>query len=176
MKIIEVISKLIIPALLIFTVSIGIIKKVDIYTSFTEGASESLKTVLNIFPNLVAIMIGIGLFRASGLLEFLTGILSPLLLKINVPPEILPLAILKPMSGSGSLAILSDILTSCGADSRAGLISSVIAGSTETTFYTVAVYFGAVGIKDTRHTIFCALIADFVCVIAGIIISNLMFF
>ncbi len=176
MKFIEGISKLIIPLMFIITIITGLIKRVNIYEAFCDGTKESLKTVFNIFPNIAAIMIAIGLFRASGLTDFMTGLLSPLLLKLNIPPEIIPLAVLKPMSGSGSLAILNDILNVCGADSKAGLIASVIAGSTETTFYTVAVYFGSVGIKDTRHTVTCALIADFVCMITGIIITNLMFF
>ena len=176
MKIIEFISKLIIPLMFIITIVVGLIKKVNIYEAFCDGIKESLKTVFNIFPNIASIMIAIGLFRASGLTDFMTGLLSPLLLKLNIPPEIIPLAVLKPMSGSGSLAILNDILITCGADSKAGLIASIITGSTETTFYTIAVYFGSVGIKDTRYTVICALIADFVCMITGIIIANLMLF
>ncbi|MBE7021081.1 MAG: spore maturation protein [Ruminococcaceae bacterium] len=176
MKIIEFISKLIVPLMFIITIITGLTKKVNIYESFTEGIKESLQTAFNIFPNIAAIMIAIGLFRASGLTDFLTGLLTPFLTSLNIPSEIIPLAVLKPMSGSGSLAILNDILKTAGADSRAGIIASVIAGSTETTFYTVAVYFGAVGIKDTRHTVACALIADLTCMITGIIVSNLLIF
>lgn len=176
MKFLEIISSIIIPLMFLFTIIIGLFKKVDIYNSFLEGAKESLVTVFNIFPAVVTLMIGIGIFRSSGLLDFLTSFFAPFFDMINVPKEILPIGILRPMSGSGGIAMLTDIIKNYGADSKIGVMASVICGSTETTFYTVAVYFGSVGITNTRHTIKCALIADLVSIIIGILICSLLLF
>ena len=112
-------------------------------------------------------MIAIGIFRSSGFLDFLMSVSKPVTDFFNIPSDVIPMAVLRPMSGSGGLAMLSDILKNCGADSKAGVLASIICGSTETTFYTVAVYFGAVGIKNLRHTLKSALIAD----VAGMILS-----
>lgn len=176
MEIIKWISTLLIPFMIIATIISGLFKKVDIYGAFSEGVKESIHTVYNIFPSIITIMMAITLFKDSGLSDFLTGLLSPLLSRLNIPSEVIPLALLKPMSGSGSLGMLNRILLSSGPDSRAGFIASVIAGSTETTFYTVAVYFGSIGIKDVGYTVKCALIADFICLAVGVAVSNLIFF
>lgn len=175
MKVLEIISSLLIPFIFLFTLVIGIIKKVDIYSAFVNGAKDSLKTALNIFPAIVTLMIAIGIFRTSGLLDYITNLFSPIFNFLNVPKEILPIAILRPMSGSGGLAMLTDIIKTYGADSKIGVMASVICGSTETTFYTVAVYFGSVGITNIRHTIKCALLADLVSVTMGIVVCNLNF-
>ena len=175
MKVLEIISSLLIPFIFLLTLVIGIIKKVDVFSAFVNGAKESLKTSVNIFPTIVTLMIAIGIFRSSGLLDFLGNFLSPALNFLKVPKEILPIALLRPLSGSGGLAMLTDIIKSYGADSKVGIMASVICGSTETTFYTVCVYFGSVGITNTRHTIKCALLADLVSVTMGIIICNLCF-
>lgn len=176
MKVFETISPVIIPFLLLLTAIIGLCKKVNIYNAFVSGIGDALKTVLNIFPLVATLMIGIGFFRSSGLLDFFINLINPLFNALNIPGEILPVALLKPVSGSGSIAVLSDVIKNCGPDSKAGIIASVISGSTETTFYTVAVYFGSVGITDTRHTIKCALLADFICVVSGILICSLFLF
>lgn len=176
MELIGIISASLIPAIIILTIAVGLMKRVDIYSAFVSGAKDALKTVYNIFPAVSALMIAIGIFRSSGLLQFAESVFSPFLNIFDIPKEILPMALLRPLSGSGGLAILTDIIKECGADSKAGVIASVICGSTETTFYTVAVYFGAVGISNTRHTIRCALIADAVCVISGILICSLLLF
>ena len=176
MKVIGTISYLLIPLIFLFTLIIGIVKKVDIYSAFVKGAKESLKTAFNIFPAIVTLMVAIGIFRTSGLLSFLTDILSPIFNFLNIPNEILPIAILRPMSGSGGLAMLTDIIKNCGADSKAGVMASVICASTETTFYTVSVYFGSVGITNIRHTVKCALIADLVSISMGILVCNLLIF
>ena len=176
MKALELISSLLIPLLFLFSVVIGLVKKVNIYDCFVEGAKDSLKTIVNIFPPVVTLMIGIGIFRSSGFLEFITSFFKPLFNILSIPEQILPIAILRPMSGSGGLAMLTDIIKTYGPDSKAGIISSVICGSTETTFYTIAVYFGSVGITNTRHTIKCALVADFFSVTFGIIICSLLLF
>ena len=175
MEVIKLVSSFLIPAMFLFTIIIGFLNKVNIYDAFFSGAKEGIKTVLNIFPAVATIMIAIGIFRSSGLLDFLIRIMEPVTSFLKIPSETIPMAILRPMSGSGGLAVLSDILKNSGADSKAGILASIICGSTETTFYTVAVYFGSVGINDSRHTIKCALIADFVCIIAGVIVCNLMF-
>lgn len=176
MRVLEIISSLLIPLTFLFALIVGVIKKVDIYSAFVNGAKDSLKTALNIFPAIVTLMIAIGIFRTSGLLDFTTGLFSPILNFINVPKEILPIAILRPMSGSGGLAMLTDIIKNYGPDSKIGVMASVICGSTETTFYTVAVYFGSVGITNVRHTIKCALLADLVSIIMGILVCNLLVF
>ena len=176
MRVLEIISSLLIPLTFLFALIVGIIKKVDIYSAFVNGVKDSLKTALNIFPAIVTLMIAIGIFRTSGLLDFTTGLFSPILNFINVPKEILPIAILRPMSGSGGLAMLTDIIKNYGPDSKIGVMASVICGSTETTFYTVAVYFGSVGITNVRHTIKCALLADLVSIIMGILVCNLLVF
>ena len=176
MRVLEIVSSLLIPLTFLFALIVGVIKKVDIYSAFVNGAKESLKTALNIFPAIVTLMIAIGIFRTSGLLDFTTGLFSPILNFINVPKEILPIAILRPMSGSGGLAMLTDIIKNYGPDSKIGVMASVICGSTETTFYTVAVYFGSVGITNVRHTIKCALLADLVSIIMGILVCNLLVF
>ena len=176
MRVLEIISSLLIPLTFLFALIVGVIKKVDIYSAFVNGAKDSLKTALNIFPAIVTLMIAIGIFRTSGLLDFTTGLLSPILNFINVPKEILPIAILRPMSGSGGLAMLTDIIKNYGPDSKIGVMASVICGSTETTFYTVAVYFGSVGITNVRHTVKCALLADLVSIIMGILVCNLLVF
>ncbi len=176
MRVLEIISSLLIPLTFLFALIVGVIKKVDIYSAFVNGAKDSLKTALNIFPAIVTLMIAIGIFRTSGLLDFTTGLFSPILNFINVPKEILPIAILRPMSGSGGLAMLTDIIKTYGPDSKIGVMASVICGSTETTFYTVAVYFGSVGITNVRHTIKCALLADLVSIIMGILVCNLLVF
>ncbi|MBE7014368.1 MAG: spore maturation protein [Ruminococcaceae bacterium] len=176
MRVLEIISSLLIPLTFLFALIVGVIKKVDIYSAFVNGAKDSLKTALNIFPAIVTLMIAIGIFRTSGLLDFTTGLFSPILNFINVPKEILPIAILRPMSGSGGLAMLTDIIKNYGPDSKIGVMASVICGSTETTFYTVAVYFGSVGITNVRHTVKCALLADLVSIIMGILVCNLLVF
>ena len=176
MRVLEIISSLLIPLTFLFALIVGVIKKVDIYSAFVNGAKDSLKTALNIFPAIVTLMIAIGIFRTSGLLDFTTSLFSPILNFINVPKEILPIAILRPMSGSGGLAMLTDIIKNYGPDSKIGVMASVICGSTETTFYTVAVYFGSVGITNVRHTVKCALLADLVSIIMGILVCNLLVF
>jgi len=147
-----------------------------VYTAFTGGVVSGVKSVAGIFPALFAIFIAISVFRASGLVEFLTGVLSPLCSVIHFPTELLPFAVLRPISGSGSLAMASDIFKTYGPDSFAGRCASVMMGSTETTFYTVAVYFGASGTKDIRHTLKCALLADVFSMFLSIVICNWYFY
>lgn len=148
------------PIFIALFVLSGMIKKVGVYDCFVDGAKDGLKSMYGIAVPLIGLMVGISMLRESGTLELISSALSPILLKLKIPSEVLPLAILRPISGSASLAVVTDIFRTYGPDSAAGTIASVMMGSTETTFYTIAVYFGAAGIKNTRHTVASALTAD----------------
>ena len=148
------------PIFIALFVLSGMIKKVGVYDCFVDGAKDGLKSMYGIAAPLIGLMVGISMLRESGTLELISSALSPILLKLKIPSEVLPLAILRPISGSASLAVVTDIFRTYGPDSAAGTIASVMMGSTETTFYTIAVYFGAAGIKNTRHTVASALTAD----------------
>jgi Uncharacterized membrane protein len=137
-------------------------KKVDVFSAMTTGAAEGLKTVMRMFPALLALLTAVYMLRASGLLTALTGILTPLLSILGIPPETAPLILLRPLSGSGALAVGSELMETYGADSLIGRTAAVMLGSTETTFYVIAVYFGAAGVKKSRHAIPTALFADLV--------------
>jgi len=137
-------------------------KKVDVFSAMTTGAAEGLKTVMRMFPALLALLTAVYMLRASGLLTALTGILTPLLSFLGIPPETAPLMLLRPLSGSGALAVGSELMETYGADSLIGRTAAVMLGSTETTFYVIAVYFGAAGVKKSRHAIPTALFADLV--------------
>ena len=163
----NVISVFAMPVFIAVFIVYGLIKKVGVYDCFSEGAKEGAQSMLGIVAPLVGLMVAINMFRESGALELLGSALSPLLSRVGFPAEVLPLALLRPISGSASLAVVTDLFQVSGPDSAAGKIASVMMGSTETTFYTVAVYFGAAGIKNTRHTIPSALSAD----LTGIVLS-----
>lgn len=163
-----IISLFAIPVFIGGFVLFGLIRGVNVYECFTEGAKTGIESTLGIIAPLVGLSVAISMFRESGALAIITDFLSPILSVINFPTEVLPLAILRPISGSASLAAVNDIFANFGPDSPVGKIASVMMGSTETTFYTIAVYFGSVGIKNTRHTIPSALSAD----ITGILLSS----
>ena len=147
---------LIISAVLIYALS----KRVDIFPAMTDGAKNGIKTVMGIVPALVVLLPGIYMLRASGFIDALCAFLQPVLSFIGIPAETVPLMLLRPLSGSGALAVGSDIMNTAGADSLVGRTAAVMLGSTETTFYVIAVYFGAAGIKKSRHAIPAALVAD----------------
>lgn len=167
-------SSFALPAVIGAFLVLGFGKKVQVYDCFVEGAKDGLQSLVGIIPPLVGLMVAIHMFRASGTLELLTRLLAPLLDAIHLPAEVLPLALLRPISGSASTAIVTDIFQTLGPDSTAGTIASVMMGSTETTFYTVAVYFGAAGIKNTRHTVAAALSADLTGMLLAVIVSHLL--
>ena len=169
------ITVLVIPIVICAVLVCVYIKKVDIMKEFTIGAAEGLKTAKNLVPTLVLFMTAIGMFRASGALDTLTSILSKPASLLGIPRETLPLMLLKPFSGSGSFAVIEDIFKNYGADSFIGRVASVVAGSTETTFYTIAVYFGAVNISSTRHTAISAVAADITGFILSAFFVRLMF-
>lgn len=157
------------------SVLLGLYRRVSVFDCFTEGAKEGLSTTLRVLPSLLGLLVAIAMFRASGALELLLTLIAPLGRWLGVPSEVMPLALMRPISGSGSLALVSDILNRYGADSFIGRVASVLMGSTETTFYTVAVYFGSIGVRRTRHTVGAALVADFCGMVLSVAAVRLFF-
>ena len=157
---ISLVSVFILPAILVGFPLYGLFKRVPVYEEFVTGAKEGFAVATRILPYLVAILFAIGMFRASGAMQALMDVMRPVLGPIAIPPEILPMAITRPLSGGGSLAVLADMVKVHGIDSVFVKISAVMYGACETTFYVIAVYFGAVGIKKTRHALPAGLIAD----------------
>lgn len=150
-------------------------QKVDVFNTFLDGAREGLSTSVSVLPALVALMTCVGMFKASGALDYLTYAVSPFSTLLKLPPEVMPLAILRPISGSGAMVIYKGLLDSFGPDSYIGRVASVMEGSSETTFYTIAVYFGATKITKTRHTLPASLTADVVGVVMSAIMVRLVF-
>lgn len=164
-----------IPVMIGSFILFGFVRRVNVYDCFTEGAKEGLLAMLNVIVPLIGLMVAISMFRASGALELTARALSPLIHKIGITDDVLPLALLRPISGSAGTAIVTDILKNCGPDSLSGRMASIMMGSTETTFYTVAVYFGAVGIKRVRHTLAAALLADITGITVSAFLANIWF-
>lgn len=150
----------IVPLMICVILTWGFLKRTNVYSAFTEGAVQGIKSVYSIFPSLFALFIAVSVFRASGLVDFVSSLLSPLCKFLRFPKELVPFALLRPVSGSGSLAMAADIFSAYGTDSFIGRVASVMMASTETTFYTISVYFGASGTKNIRHSLKCALMAD----------------
>ncbi len=163
-------ANFILPAVICVIIIYGLYKNVDIFSTFTAGAKQGIQTSMNILPSLIALMTCIGMFQASGALDIITHSLRPVTEFLHIPNEIVPLALLRPLSGSGSLSVFQNILNEYGPDSFVGRVASVMQGSSETTFYTIAVYFGAIKISKTRHAAACSLVGDFV----GLLVSVLM--
>lgn len=163
------------PVILITVLTMGLVKKVPIYEEFTTGAKDGFKVAVKIIPYLVAIIVGISMFRASGAIDLIAKWLAPVLTKFNIPSDTLPLMIVRSLSGSGALGIFSDIANNSGPDSYATKLAAVMVGSSETTFYVLAVYFGAVGITKIRYALIVGLIADFIGIVAAILVCNCMF-
>ena len=174
-NIIEVVSKLAIPLLILIFIGYGAIKKVKVYESFVEGAKDGFNIAVKIIPYLVAMLIAIGIFRAGGAMDWLIFILKPVTSLIGMPAEALPMALMRPLSGSGSLGIMSENLAVYGPDSFIGILVSTFYGSTETTFYVLALYFGSVSIKNTRHALPVGLIADVAGILGALFIVKLLF-
>lgn len=165
----------VIPVVILAIVAAGMFKKVKIYESFVEGAKEGFNVAVRIIPYLVAILCAIAAFRSSGAMDILTRILSPLTELIGMPAETVPMGLIRPLSGSGALGVMSELITNHGPDSFIGRLASTMMGSTETTFYVLAVYFGSVGIRKTRHAVPAALCADLAGILAAVFICNLVF-
>ena len=159
-----------VPISILIIIIYGIVEKQKVYDVFLDGAKEGIEIVFKIFPTLIGIFVAIGALRSSGVLDVVINAISPITNILMIPKEIMPLAILRPISGSASMAIATDILSKYGVDSYLGLIASTIMGSTETTLYVIAVYSGAIGIKKTKFVLPAALIADVVGVVGAVII------
>ncbi len=168
-------SSLVVPLLLALTAAYGLGKRVDVYAALTRGAQEGLAVLLRIVPALVGLLTAVSMLRASGAMEYLSTLCAPVLDLLGIPPETAPLMLVRPVSGSGALAVGSELMAAHGPDSYIGRTAAVMLGSTETTFYTVAVYFGAAGIHKTRHTIPAALTADLTGFVASALAVRLFF-
>ncbi len=174
-RIVDTVSKLAIPFLLAFFPLYAALRRVKVYEEFVEGAKEGLDVALRIIPYLVAILVAIGMFRAAGGIDLLSRLLAPVMQAVHFPSELLPLVLMRPLSGSGTLGVFAELVKQFGPDSLISRIAGTIFGSTETTFYVLAVYFGSVSIKKTRHAVLAGLTADLVGVIASVIVCNLVF-
>jgi spore maturation protein B len=169
------ISVLAIPALVLFIVVYGALRKVKIYEAFVEGAKEGFNVGVRIIPYLVAMLVAIGIFRAGGAMEILSSILAPITGLIGMPPEAVPMALIRPLSGSGALGVLAEITKTHGPDSLIGRMVAVMMGSSETTFYVLAVYFGSVGVTKTRQAVPGGIVADVVALVASVWVVHLLF-
>lgn len=171
----ESISLWAIPAMLVGIPLVGMVRKVKVYDVFVEGAKEGFDVAVKIIPFLVGILVAIGMFRGSGAMDLLTRGLKPLMAATGFPAELVPLAILRTLTGSGSLAFTTDLIKTYGPDSLMARMAATMYGSSETTFYVLAVYFGAVSIKRTRHAVPAALIGDIVAAIATVAVCMWLF-
>lgn len=167
---IETISVCILPFIIIFILAAGIIKKVPVYEEFTEGAKDGFKVSVSIIPYLVAIIVAVSMFKASGAIELLKHFTLGI-----IPPDILPLVITRPLSGSAALGVFSDIVNSFGPDSYTAKLAAVMVGSSETTFYVLSVYFGSVGIKKMRYAILTGIIGDIISILLAIAVARVFF-
>ena len=165
----------IIPILLSTITIYGIRKKVDVYDALIHGAGDGLGILLRIVPSLIALLTAVSMLRASGVLELVAGWLEPILCWVGIPPETVPLLLVRPISGSAALGVGAELISAYGADSAVGRTAAVMLGATETTFYTIAVYFGAVGIKKTRYAIPAALCADLAAFLGAVFAVQLLF-
>lgn len=168
-------STFIFPAIIIGIVGYGFIKKVNVFDAFLKGAKQGALSCLNILPALIGLVVAVSMMKASGILEFVSQLVSPVLSFLRFPPDVLPLALLKPVSGSGAIAMIKNIFETSGVDSPSGRLASVMLGSSETTFYAIAVYFGTTKVKNIRYTVFAALVADVVGIVASILLCNIFF-
>lgn len=174
MKIINYISTIAIPAIILIIIFYSVLEKNKVYDIFIDGAKEGTKIVYNIFPTLIGLFVAVGALRNSGIIDLIINLISPIIEKINIPREIMPLAILRPISGSASMAIATDIMNNYGVDSTVGKIASVIMGSTETTLYTIAIYTSCIKIKNTRGILFAALAGDIIGILVSIGICSIL--
>jgi spore maturation protein B len=172
---IGLLSYFVIPLMLVGFPLYGLYKRVPVYEAFVEGAKEGFTVAVRIIPYLVAILFAIGMFRASGAMDFLAGALRPVLGLVGFPSEVLPMAIIRPLTGSGSAGLVADMIRQYGEDSIFVKMAAVMFGSTETTFYVIAVYFGAVNIKKTRHAVPAGLTADIAAMLVAVWTVRLLF-
>lgn len=174
MEFISYISLLAMPIIIFLIICYSFLEKNKVFDIFLEGAKEGIKIVVNLFPTLIGLFFAIGTLRCSGILELIINLISPVIEIFNIPKEIMPLALLRSISGSASMAVATDIMTNYGVDTKIGQIASTIMGSTETTLYTIAIYTSCVNIKKTRGILFAALIGDLVGMVVSIVVCNLI--
>ncbi len=172
--IVNFISNLAMPLIILMIVLYGFLEKKEVFDKFLEGAKDGIKIVVNIFPTLIGLFLAVGALRSSGIIDIIIQCLEPILHLINFPSEIMPLAILRPISGSSSIAIATDIMKNFGVDSQMGILASVIMGATETTLYTIAVYSSSVKIKKTRFVLIASLTADIVGIITSVVVCRFL--
>lgn len=175
MSAINFLSNLAMPLIILLIVIYGLFQKIKVFDLFLDGAKEGIQILISIFPTLIGLFVAIGALRSSGILDFIINLLSPILNLFNFPTEIMPLALIRPISGSGSIAVATDIMKTYGVDSNIGLMSAVIMGSTETTVYTIAVYSSSVGIKNTRFVLYASLLADLVGILVSVLAVSIIF-
>ena len=175
MEIINYISIIAMPLVILIIVFQALREKVSVFDIFLKGATEGVEITFKIFPTLVGLFMAIGMLRSSGILDFITKLISPALVYMNFPGEIVPLALLRPISGSASMAVATDIIKQNGVDSFIGILAAVIMGATETTLYTIAVYTSSVKIKDTRGVLIACLAADITGIIVSLLICRVIF-
>lgn len=174
MQTVNFISNLAMPMMILIIVIYGVLEKVKIFDNFLEGAKEGIKITISIFPTLIGLFVAIGALRSSGILDLIINFVTPLLNVINFPKEIMPLAMLRPISGSSSIAIATDIMKNYGVDSQIGIIASTIMGSTETTLYTIAIYTSCVKIKKIRFVLAVALMTDVIGILTSVAVCRIM--
>ncbi|OGX68706.1 MAG: spore maturation protein [Paenibacillus sp. RIFOXYA1_FULL_44_5] len=172
---VSLISAWAIPVIVVMIPLYAVYKKVPVYESFVEGAKGGFSTSIQIIPHLVGMMVAISVFRASGAMDMLIGLVRPFFDKVGIPSEVLPLALLRPITGAGSLAFTTDLIKQFGPDSMIGKIAATIQGSTDTTLYVLTVYFGAVGIKKARYALKVGLISDLVGFLSAVVVCYLVF-
>lgn len=175
MNLINYISIIAVPAIIVIILLYGIFERKNVFDLFLKGANDGVKIVINIFPTLIGLFLAIGALSSSGILDFIISLLTPLLEYLKIPSEIMPLSILRPISGSGSIAVATELMKKYGVDSFIGLIVGTIMGSTETTLYTIAVYTGSVKIKKIRFVVFAALMADITGMIMSVVIWRILY-
>lgn len=174
MKIINYFSTAAIPVIIAVIILYGVIERKKVYDIFLKGAKDGIKILFQLIPTLIGIFVAVGALRNSGVLDLIINIISPLTNFLKIPSEIMPLALLRPISGSASIGVAVDIMQKYGTDTFIGLITSTIMGSTETTLYTIAIYTGCVGIKKTRFVLLAALLADLAGIIASVVIWRIL--
>lgn len=163
------------PAFACIVVIFGLVKKVPVFDTFLKGAKEGILLLYTIAPTIMGLIFAIDLLKSSGAVDAICSFIEPFAQFLGFPPEIVPMALLRPVSGSGSTALLTSLFQECGPDSFAGRVASVLAGSSETTFYAVAMYYGCIKVKKIRHTLFAAIMADFSAVVMSVIFVRIFF-
>ena len=174
MKLVNFISNLAMPAIILLIVMYGVKEKNKVFDTFLEGAKEGIETTVNVFPTLIGLFVAIGALRSSGILDMIVNIINPILMIIDFPSELVPLALLRPISGSSSIAVATDIMKNCGVDSLFGIMASTIMGSTETTLYTIAIYTSCIKVKNTRLVLVAALTADIIGMLTSVVVCRIL--